>query len=177
MPYETALVLLPTLYFLISFLIMAVLHREALARVFGLLVRSRRSYFRLGSSNGGIEGELDGDSGPARDGDEGTVVEFEAGLTLDSSGCDDDYCPETGEAGYWSSDEDEDDDDSEPTLDKYFDPYTSILRADVLDPAVPVAAWERKMNWRIRHGRGLGAWVDWVVDRGVGWFQKVMRAG
>lgn len=152
---------------------MAVLHREALARVFGLLVRSRRSCFRLGSFNGMIDGKSDGDSGPARDEDEGTVVEFEGGLTLNSSGCDDDYCPETGEAGYWSSDED--DDDSQPTLDKYFDPYTSILRADVLDPAAPAAAWERKMNWRIRHGRGLGAWVDWVVDRSVGWFQKVME--
>ncbi|RMJ21012.1 hypothetical protein PHISP_08120 [Aspergillus sp. HF37] len=176
MSHKAALVLLPTLCFLISFLIMAVLHREALARVFGLFVRSHRSYFRLGPSNGGIDGELDGDSGSA--GDKRAIVEFGASLALESESfrCDGD-CPEIGKDGYWGSDEDEEDDlsDSEPMLDKYFDPYTSILRPDVLDPAAPVATWERKMDWRIRHGRGLGAWVDWVVDRGVGWFQRVME--
>lgn len=100
------------------------------------------------------------------------IVEFESVISCESFGSD--VGSEFGD----HDEEDEDDCRSETsTLGKYFDPYTAILRDGALEPSSPVVpTWERRMNWRIEHGRGLGAWIDWVVDRGTGWFQMVMES-
>lgn len=61
-------------------------------------------------------------------------------------------------------------------LAKYFDPSTSLLLEEVLQPPSPVlAAWEMRMEVRIREGRGLRAWIDWAVDSVVGRVQKAVE--
>lgn len=61
-------------------------------------------------------------------------------------------------------------------LGKYFDPSTSLLLEEVLEPATPVVGnWERRMEVRIREGRGLRAWIDWAVDRVVGRVQRAVE--
>ena len=58
-------------------------------------------------------------------------------------------------------------------LAKYFDPSTSLLFEEVMEPESPaVPAWERKLNRRIREGKGLRAWFDWAVDKVVGRVQE-----
>lgn len=61
-------------------------------------------------------------------------------------------------------------------LGKYFDPTTSLLLEEVLEPASPVVgSWERRMEVRIREGRGLRAWIDWAVDRVIGRVQRAVE--
>lgn len=156
---------------------MAALHRKTLARILGLFVRKARFYFRLNDFDAPAakEGEDMENSIPEESREleriGGGIIEFESAVSCESFGSD------VG-SGFDDQEElDEDDSLSETsTLGKYFDPYTSILRDGALEPSSPaVATWERRMDWRIHHGRGLGAWIDWVVDRGTGWFQMVME--
>lgn len=58
-------------------------------------------------------------------------------------------------------------------LAKYFNPSTSFLIEDFMEPASPsVPTWEKKLDSRIKQGRGLRAWLDWAVDRVVGRVQQ-----
>lgn len=166
------------------------LHRRTLQRLF-LLVRRRGPYFRLNDMSNSAKGDqdkresmsLDEDVNGNGDGNgEEVVFEFESAFDDDSFGSDldSDSVVESEEYGeeiyqHMRRDVGDADDDSvseASTLSKYFDPYTSILREEVLEPSVPTATWERRMNRRIQYGTGLSAWIDWVVDKSVGWVRK-----
>ena len=188
MAYETQSVLVPVLCFLFSAIIMVSLHRKTLARILGLFARRHSSYFRLNdpTAAGTKEGATTGDSIPREsreiEGMGERIVEFESVFSCESLGSDigSDFGEQEEEEEEFQCLEDEDGDDTQSetsVLSKYFDPYTSILRDGVLEPSSPPRrAWERRMDLRIRNGRGLSAWIDWAVDRSVGWFQRVMEA-
>ncbi|KAI9930058.1 hypothetical protein MW887_011868 [Aspergillus wentii] len=60
-------------------------------------------------------------------------------------------------------------------LSKYFDPDTSLLREEIMEPLPPTPSWERDLNRRIDEGRGLGAWADRIIDRVARRFQSAME--
>lgn len=177
---------------------MGILHRKTLGLAFNRLRRihkhrhrtgyKRRSYLQLNEHNLSDRQQEGGDTlGEREDGEkeesESTVVIHSAGL--DFPGWESEPEPDSNSDNEedWSDGEDSSETCSELSsseredgdrLDKYFDPYTSLLYEGFLDSTTPVRGWEKRMEWRIRHGRGLSAWIDWVVDTGVRFVQRVV---
>lgn len=165
-------------------------HRRTLVRAFDRIRRRyrhrRRNYLRLNGP--GLSDERRGGN-TAEEEEEGEKELEEMGSIVIIHSSESSSWDSGSESGSDDEDEDCSDEDGDgPTtsgkelsssledrLNKYFDPYTSILYEGVLDSTTPVKGWERRMEWRIRHGRGLSAWIDWVVDTGVRWVQRVVR--
>ncbi|RJE23800.1 hypothetical protein PHISCL_03885 [Aspergillus sclerotialis] len=172
------------------------LHHKALTRLFRRLFQ-RSSYYRLTPRDTSMS--INPRTGGYEEWDIGMwdIDEMEDGSVLDeilgsesgsSSGSEEeDEKRSLSELGYRLSGGDGDGDgeeakgdgspDSSETsvspLAKYFDPSASLLIEEVMEPKSPaVPAWERKLNRRIREGKGLRAWFDWAVDRVVGRVQK-----
>lgn len=61
-------------------------------------------------------------------------------------------------------------------LSKYFDPSTHRLRNEIVEPPSPLTpGWERRLRRRVHEGRGIGAWVDRMVDRAVKGFERMVE--
>ncbi|KAL2013605.1 hypothetical protein VTN00DRAFT_1130 [Thermoascus crustaceus] len=61
-------------------------------------------------------------------------------------------------------------------LAKYFDHSTHRLRREIVEPPSPLTpGWERRLRRRIHEGRGIGAWMDRMVDRAVKGFERMVE--
>ena len=167
-PYAKTITLFPILCFAVSFGIIGFVYRKKLT----LYRKSARggkttgtgSYDRLRGGNRSSTLPVPGDGTLAEEGDwelnekeevEGAEEGRDAAILEDEDG---------GSIASITS-------TSTSTSDPEYMPQhtgSAYLQDGIVIPASPIIpAWERRLNRRIEQGRGIGAWVDWVVDRAV----------